>query len=466
MSSARKFGYSIIECGKGARMWKLDWTDAYKNVPICMTQLKYQGFFWCGMYFVETQLVFGSKHAVSAFDRLGGSVEHFAQVEVQFPQAFIHRTLDDLPFVTPKHSALGPEFLFVYKDLCRELGVQLAPTCPMHEKAFEDSTQGTVLGVRFNTESLTWSITESKARGILTRIQPIMAGQPAQLLQMQKLVGTLNDFAQMCPFLKGFRQPICDYLVQVEAVGDDNPVPVPIQVQTDLHVWAAAAETALLGLPIPARPLGPSLTAVHFTSDAAGAKFVKIAGRFVPVPNQEKRGAACLGHSPQGMVWFCSRITWPDSLMVKARDSKDHAYGCKSPTLEAIGILLPFVTIPHLMRRREVIMHTDNEAIAYGWESKRVKNDESAAIIIRAVHVIASFLECEVHIVHIPRMSTTMASLADRLTRGSTTGRAEMSAIAGSQSGSVPDELTSWLESPSEDWGLVNRLLLHVQERI
>ncbi len=151
--------------------------------------------------------------------------------------------------------------------------------------------------------------------------------------------------------------------------------------------------------------------------------------------------------------------------MVKARDSKDHAYGCKSPTLEAIGILLPFVTIPHLMRRREVIMHTDNEAIVYGWESKRIKNDESAAIIIRAVHVIASFSECEVHIVHIPRMSKKMASLADRLTRESTKGRAEMSAITRSQSGSVPDELTSWLESPSEDWGLVNRLLLHVQER-
>ncbi len=46
MSLAWQFGYSVMECGIGARLWKLDWTDAYKNVPVAMSQLKYQGFFW------------------------------------------------------------------------------------------------------------------------------------------------------------------------------------------------------------------------------------------------------------------------------------------------------------------------------------------------------------------------------------------------------------------------------------
>ncbi len=144
MSSLRQFGYSLIECGKGARMWKLDWTDAYKNVPVAMSQLRLQGFFWNGMYFVETQLVFGSKHAVSTFDRLGGTVEKCAQLETGFPKEHIHRTLDDLPFVTPARSKLGPIFLKVYKDLCNALGARLAPNCPDKEKAFVDSTTGTV----------------------------------------------------------------------------------------------------------------------------------------------------------------------------------------------------------------------------------------------------------------------------------------------------------------------------------
>jgi hypothetical protein len=58
--------------------------------------------------------------------------------------------------------------------MCQEFRVKLAPLCRMHDKAFEDSTQGTVLVVRFNTESMTWSIPNSEARGILTKIQPIM----------------------------------------------------------------------------------------------------------------------------------------------------------------------------------------------------------------------------------------------------------------------------------------------------
>ncbi len=33
MSSARKFGYSVLDCGVGAKMWKYDMVDAYKNIP-------------------------------------------------------------------------------------------------------------------------------------------------------------------------------------------------------------------------------------------------------------------------------------------------------------------------------------------------------------------------------------------------------------------------------------------------
>jgi hypothetical protein len=465
MSSARQFGYTMVECGKGARMWKLDWTDAYKNIPVAMSQLQYQGFHWSGMFFVETQLVFGSKPAVATFDRLGGTVETFACVQTQFPRGNVHRTLDDLPFVTPANSTMGPKFLEAYREICDRLGVKLAPLCPNKDKAFEDSTKGTVLGIIFDSTTMVWSISEEKAKRILHRIRPLTCGEPAQLLQMQRLMGALNDFSQMCPFLNGFRQPLCDYLVLIET-GGDGPHEVPSQVKKDLRVWAGAVISATKGLPIPCRPREPSIHALEFTSDAAGAQFTRVQGRFIPVPNQDSRGAACLGHSRRDGVWFCSRITWPPALMLTARDSKDHAYGCKSPTLEAVGVLLPFVTVPHLLKGKEVVMHTDNEAIVYGWESRRMKNDESAAILIRAIHVISAYLECLVHVVHLPRMSSEMAVLADSLTRESTSGPAEISAIEGAVSGPIPEALTSWLSDPTEDWGLVDRLLELVQNYI
>jgi hypothetical protein len=184
MSSARQFGYTMVECGKGARMWKLDWTDAYKNIPVAMSQLQYQGFHWSGMFFVETQLLFGSKPAVATFDRLGGTVEAFACVQTQFTRGNVHRTLDDLPFVTPAKLTMGPKFLEVYRDICDRLGVKLAPLCPNKDKAFEDSTKGTVLGIILDSTTMVWSISEEKAKRILQRIRPLTYGEPAQLLQM------------------------------------------------------------------------------------------------------------------------------------------------------------------------------------------------------------------------------------------------------------------------------------------
>jgi hypothetical protein len=88
--------------------------------------------------------------------------------------------------------------------LCQHIGADLAPQCPNFEKAFCDSTSATVLGIRFDTVSLSWSISREKRTRILDRIRGPLMGHPISLLDLQKLIGTLNDIGQMCPFLRGF----------------------------------------------------------------------------------------------------------------------------------------------------------------------------------------------------------------------------------------------------------------------
>jgi hypothetical protein len=39
-------------------------------------------------------------------------------------------------------------------------------------------------------------------------------------------------------------------------------------------------------------------------------------------------------------------IMWPIALLIHARDGADHAYGCKSSTLEAIALALPLLCCP------------------------------------------------------------------------------------------------------------------------
>jgi hypothetical protein len=85
MSSARLFGYSIQDCGIGARMWKFDMVDAYKTIPAAQQDLRLQGFTWLGKFFIELKKVFGSKEAVSAFDRLNNTLVSLAAIQSHLP---------------------------------------------------------------------------------------------------------------------------------------------------------------------------------------------------------------------------------------------------------------------------------------------------------------------------------------------------------------------------------------------
>jgi len=114
-------------------------------------------------------------------------------------------------------------------------------------------------------------------------------------------------------------------------------------------------------------------------------------------------------------------MTWPEDFLLHAKDQLGRAYGCKSTFLELAGLIQPFLTIPEILQGREVLFLVDNLAVVYGWENRCIKNDLSASILIRAMHIVAAYLGCIAHVQHLPRMSTEAAQLADRLSRKSTT---------------------------------------------
>jgi len=465
MATAKNFGYSVIDCGKGCLMWKWDMCDAYKHIPASMPDLRLQGFSWLGKYFLEKQQVFGSSYAPSAFDRLANTVASLALVLTGFPKKQVHRILDDLPFVARADSLAGYQFSDIYRAICERIGVNIAPPCPRQEKAFEATTEGTVMGIRFNTKTLTWALPVTKYTKLATMITDAISGNDMSLEGMQKLMGLLNDFAQMAPFLRAFRFNLNKFLALLLCLETEQK-PLPPPAVQELRVWAQAAHTALGGLPIPHRQPYPSLSALTFISDAAGARFTKIDGRFIPYGDQNDRGAASISSPEDGPIWFCARVTWPKFLLLKARDSSDHAYGCKSPTLEAIAMALPLLCCPEYLIGKEILLLTDNEAIVFGWESRKVTNDESASIIIQAMHIISAFLGCWITVRHLPRISTPAARLADRLTRKSTTKPEDLLKINLSVQYQVPSVLLRWLAYPSEDWSLPLRLLDAVKIRL
>ncbi len=83
-----------------------------------------------------------------------------------------------------------------YTAFCAEIGLKLAPLCSNSGKAYE---AGTVLGIRFNTESLTWSLSIHKKKKMLSAA---LSGMP---LYLEDMNGASKQFRSDAAFRERFQ---------------------------------------------------------------------------------------------------------------------------------------------------------------------------------------------------------------------------------------------------------------------
>jgi hypothetical protein len=149
---------------------------------------------------------------------------------------------------------------------------------------------------------------------------------------------------------------------------------------------------------------------------------------------------------------------WPKYLLTGQKNRSGIHFGSKSGTLEAVGLLMPALTEPAELTGRHVVLEVDNIGVVYGREKRHSKEDPETSLLLRCLHVIVAKLACKFYVRHVKRCSTEMATLADKLTRASTTdddcrrvlGKARLLELRGS--------LTDWLEKPVVDLGLPEKL--------
>ena len=452
MSSARQFGQAVLRAGEGALMSKLDMKDAYKNVPAKVEDYRLQGMQWLGAYFVDTQLIFGASPAVANYDNLGGTTMDVAATGCQIPRHLVHRILDDTACVAPAETGWCQQFTKRYTEICAKIGVKLAEECPYQEKAFTNKTRGTVLGVQFDTTTLQWRIADDKAARILADIHTMAHGGHADLKQVEILAGRLSDFGQMCPFLQAFKRPLNDLL---SSFNENYNILLEIKEELiqDLRVWAAVITRANGWLPIALEMKNPPLGSWEFVSDAAGG-----------LGSDDWVGVASLGTNSSGNFWFLCRGEWPPAIL-EGLDEKGARFASKMTTLELIGLFLPFLSMPVQLAGRNIILGVDNVSVVFGWENKSVSGDLTASALIRALHLVASFLECRIFVRHVPRLSSLASIMADSLTRSSTAKAEVWATLVGAQQYEQPEPLWEWLHNPQPDWNLGYRLVAWIKEK-
>jgi hypothetical protein len=465
MATAKEFSFAVLAAGPSAKMSKFDIKDAYKLIPAKKSDWPAQGFTWLGRHFFETQMVFGGVPSVSNFDRLGKTIVDLTLASTRVSAKFVYRTLDDIPIVAPESTGITQKVTKGLFEICDFLQVPLAKECPHNEKAFQNQTRGVVLGIGFDGSKSEWFLPEKKSEKIVKACLETVRTAEMNLKQVQEVMGLVNDLTQMCPFLKPYRYCGNSFMGDF-AKQEDILKEVPYRMKADLYVVANVAKHAQQGLPIAARKMNPGLKAVEFYSDAAGAGFTFVRGEKVVsyVPND--RGVASVAVDLNKEVWWWSTVKWPKKFLSEDEDEKGAKYGCKSTTLETVGLLLPLLSIPEQLKGREIVFYTDNLAVVYGWENGGVRFDKTATVLLRAVHVIAAYLGLNVHVKHVPRMSNKFAVLVDHLSRETTTCSEDREMLKGAKFSECVPEISEWLDNPGESFNLPRKFLAVVKKKV
>jgi hypothetical protein len=453
MTSARNVSYSIVEAGRNAVMSKMDIKDAYKIIPAPVEELRLQGFCVMGKFFVETQQMFGSIPSVANFDRTANTIVKISEIESGIDPRWIHRQLDDTCVISPAEGGGTRSFSESYINTCKDIHVPLAEICCKKEKAFFCSTQGRILGIDFDTATLSWRLPESKRLKTLAAIECMLNDGKSNLETFQKLMGRLNDVSLMCPFLNGFKRPLNDVLGELQ--NSSSMVCLDVQTKKDLLVWAGFLSDKETWNPIAHRPSAPPLYRKEFTSDAAGAG--SVTGGEV--------GCGNVGFNEKGELFFATQLFWDSATFLTKTDEKGASFKHKTTTLEMVGIMLPFLLIPEQLTNQHVIVKVDNMGCFFGWENRSARGDKTASVLIRTLHMIAAYLGCVIHIRHLPRMSSWDAKLADRLSRKATTSKADKEILDSFKNPPIPKSFQKWLINPSENFDLAEHVLANIENK-
>jgi hypothetical protein len=397
--------------------------------------------------------MFGTCSSVQNFDVVANTVKTLAKLSCSIPTRFVLRQLDDTPIVAPGNSGWCEEFLKSYQNLCKNIGLELADVCPNFDKSYGPTRVGKVLGIWFNTETLCWRLPEAKRLATLQSINEVEKATNPTILQIQSLLGRLNIVSIMCLFMTIFK-PNLNKLLASLLKGYHTRITK--KAADDLKVWKNFLSHPCQWIPICPETTEPPLATYMFTSDAAGfadnSKW------------KDDIGIGAIGENAAGDTIFGYQAWWPKDFITITTDNKGKRFGNKTPTLEMIAILLPFLLIPEKLHGKHIQLKTDNMSCVYGLKDGYTKNDEYASILIRATHLICAYLGSVIHVLHCHRRSTWAACTADNLTRKSTTTFLEEQIVGRFNHLLLPEALTKWLSSPSDDWGLATDLLKHEPE--
>jgi hypothetical protein len=106
-----------------------------------------------------------------------------------------------------------------------------------------------------------------------------------------------------------------------------------------------------------------------------------------------------------------------------------------------------------------VVLQVDNTAVVRAWSKKYTVSDPETSLLMRTLNILEALLECKIYVIHLRRISNRIATLADALSRTSTTTAEVLNELRDLPWDSPKGAAVRWLENPLLDWDLPVKIM-------
>ena len=216
--------------GRHCHIFKRDLKRAYRQIPIDPGDVNLVGFHWRNHIFVDRVLSMGLRSSAHICQRVTSAIIYMMKQSGHI----LLNYLDDFAGAETQNEA---ENVFVLLGrMLRNCGLEEST-----EKAVSPSTVMTFLGVEFNTDELTLSVTTERVEEILLLVQSWLDKVVATVRELQSLLGKLH-------FISGCVRPgrlfVSRLLTWLRSLADDKSQhEIPLYVRKDLLWWFCFLKT-------------------------------------------------------------------------------------------------------------------------------------------------------------------------------------------------------------------------------
>lgn len=352
--------------GPGTFTAKSDIKDAFRLIPIRQEDHPKLGIHVNNSYYYDTTLPMGSSSSCQLFELFSTALHHIVQFFM--PHCHLIHYIDDFFFMA-KNKLLCDIGIQIFKDICNDIGVPLAPG-----KTTSPSLSTSFLGIQLDTACMCAKLPEDKLIHYTEEVKVVIKKRSITKHSLQSLIGKLSFASSVVP-ARAFLRRMITFMSR--ATHPHHYITINKTLKSDLLTWLTFLEN-YNGITY-FRALGSvNSDTLYMGSDASKMGF----------------GCTFLKHWIQGKysgIWREKDIT----------------------TLELYPIYLMMALFGRLIKNSNIIFYCDNMAIVHIINSQSTKHPFMMSIVRSLVLILVEHninLTCR----HIPGK---INHICDRLSR-------------------------------------------------